>query len=347
MTRSATRRTAILEIFSLLLIIVLPIFLSERAQAANPNLTFAMVRLDRMLAGTATTGTICVRPTSTAAENKVMVTFPATGSWTVGVSANWAVSTTNIGWPTTGTVSAWTGVTAGVASGQTVTFTGGGDMTVGTMYCFNWTNTAALTTGTAGDNQVGYVETQTSTPTTIDKSAVAFSTYTNDTISVTGAVNPTFSFALPTNTATFASPLVNTATVETNASVATITTNARAGWITWVKSANAALTSASPGATPIATVGTYDGTPSTLSGGAPGYVLKVTTTGATAAPNAEYVSGTDQGGTLTTAFNIAASGTAAASGDTVSFIERARVSATQPPANDYTDTLTIVAAGQF
>ncbi len=344
MKRTFLKRVSLLNAIALIAVLVAPMFYYASVAEAAPNLTIAMVRLDRMQASTVTTGTVCARPTSTATEAKVLVTFPA--GFTVGASANWTVGTTSTGWPGSPTPTAWPSIATGTSSGQVVTFTGG-DLTVGTTYCFNWTSTAALTTAAAANNMIGYVETQTGASATIDKSAIAFSTITSDTISVTGVVNPTFSFSLPTNTDNFSTALTNGATAETSGSTATITTNARNGWTTWVKSANAALVSASPGASSIATIGSYDGTPSTLGSGTPGYVLKVTTTGGTASPAAEYTSGADQGGTLTTAFNIAASGTAATASDTVTFTERARVSTTQAPATDYTDTLTVVAAGMF
>jgi len=197
---------------------------------------------------------------------------------------------------------------------------------------------------------VGYVETQTGASATIDKSAVSFSTVTSDTISVTGSVNPTFSFSLPTNTDNFSTALSNGSTTATSGSTATIMTNARNGWTAWVKSANAALHSASPGATDITTVGSYP-TISTLSTSTTGYLLKVTTTngtGGAAAPAAGYTaSGSDDGGALSTSFQLAAAGTSATGGDTVTLTERARVATNQPPAADYTDTLTVIAAGQF
>ena len=333
-------------IVALLVAILAPVVFVQNALAA-PNLTQAYIRLDRMTQSTPTTGTICARPTTTATEGKVVVTFPT--GYTVGLSANWTVDTTNTTWAGTPTPTAWPTIATGTASGSVVTFSGG-DLTVGTTYCFNWTSTAALTTATAGVNQIGSIETQTGASATIDKSSVALATVTSDQISVTGYVNPTFSFALPTNTDTFTTALTNGATSTTSGSTATVITNARNGWTAWVKSANAGLASASPGATTIATVGTYP-TITTLSSGTTGYLLKVATTngsGGAASPAPGYTtSGTDDGGALSTTYRVAAAGTSSTAGDTATFTERARVSATQPPASDYTDTLTVVAAGLF
>jgi len=347
MLKEWRKKISIVNLIVMLVAIVAPFFVANNALAAS-NFTQAMVRPDRMQGGVATTGTICAKPTAlnlAQTEGKVIVTFPA--GFTVGLSATWATGTATTTWPT-GAI-AWPTIQAtGTASGQIVTFTSGDLTSSSQLYCFNWINTTSLSNASAANNMIGYLETQTSGSATIDKSAIAFSTITADTISITGSVDPTFSFSLPTNTDNFTSSLTNGATATTTGSTATIITNARNGWTAWVKSANAGLISASPGASTITSPGTYDGTPTTLSSGTTGYVLKVATTGASANPAAEYTSpGADQGGTLATTYQIAATGTAATASDTATFTERARVSATQPPATDYTDTLTVIAAGQF
>jgi hypothetical protein len=334
-----------------LLVISLVCFISV-AHAA-PNFTWARVRLDRMAASTATTGTVCAKPGVSATEGKVIVKFPS--DFTINTTlANWTINTSPQGWSETGPQpTGWLGIgTSAVAAdngAKTVTFNSG-DLIAGTAYCFNWSNATALTTGASASNLQGYVNTQTAGSVDIEKTAVAFAIIGSnaDLITITAQVNPTFSFSLSGNTAPFSGALQNSATTETSGITATITTNAPNGWTTWVKSANAALHSASPGATDINTVGTYDGNLSTLSGGSPGYVLKVATSGGSSDAAKEYKAvGADDGGTLTTTYNYAAFSSAAASGDTVTFYGRARVSNTQVPASDYTDTLTVVAAGMF
>ena len=348
MKKRTAKKISVFGILFLVITLALPAFyFTQKAQASG--LTKAMVRLDRVAASQPTTGTVCASPTTASTEAHVQVTFPAgfTVSTTVG---NWTVNTTNTGWPGSPTPTAWPGIgTATAAAGQVVTFPST-DLTVGTTYCFNWANTAALSTpSSTGNGLLGSVTTQDSGPATIDSSQVAFSIITNDQISVTGTVNPTFTFSLPTNTDNFASALVNGSTTSTSGSVATITTNAHNGWTAWVKSANAALHSASTSQN-ISTVGTYP-TITTLSAGTTGYLMKVATTngsGGNASPAAGYTTtGSDDGGALSASYVVAAAGTAATGGDTATFTERARVASTQAPANDYTDTLTVVAAGQF
>ena len=114
----------------------LPLF---TALPAHADLGQASVRFDRMQISTATTGTVCAKPTTTATEADVQVTFPT--GYTLGTAANFTVNTTNTAWPTGGT--AWPSIaTATNVTGQVVTFPSG-DLTVGTLYCFNWANSAA------------------------------------------------------------------------------------------------------------------------------------------------------------------------------------------------------------
>lgn len=342
------KKTAFLGIFSLVMMLVLPIVFANTAQAGN--LTQAYVRLDRLADGVTTGGTVCAKSTTVDVETTVKVSFP-TGFATVDTAANWTVTTTNL--PSGAT--AWIGIgTASAASGQDVTFPSG-DMVVGTLYCFNFTGTSTLTNAGAGNDLVGTITTQKAGPTTIDSSSYALSIITNDQIVVTATVPATFTFALSGNTDTFTTNL-STSIVSTSGRTVTISTNAASGWVAWVKSANAALNSASTGAT-IATAGTVNDTPEDLDS-VTGYVLDVdittdsgTGTG-TVQQNAGYgdeYAGADatEGGSLSTTFQPIAEATGTTAGDVLTLIERAKISAVQAAATDYTDTLTVVAAGRF
>lgn len=313
------------------------------------GLTQAYVRLDRLTASTTTGGMVCAKSTTASVETTVKVTFP-TGFVTVDTPANWTVTTTNI--PADAT--AWIGIgTASAASGQDVTFPSG-DMVVGTLYCFNFTGTSTLTNAGAGNNLVGTLTTQLAGPTTIDSSDFALSTITNDQIVVSASVPATFSFTLSGNTDSLGT--LSTTTASSSGRTVTIATNAAAGWVAWVKSANAALNSASTGAS-IATAGTVNNSPSDLAS-LTGYVLDVdittdsgTGTGTVSQASdygAEYNgTNTTSGGTLSTTFQPIAAANGTTDGDVLTLIERAKISAVQAAANDYTDTLTVVAAGRF
>lgn len=347
---SAKQKTAVLVVFCLLLVIALPIIFVEKIDAAN--LTQAYVRLDRLADGATTGGMICAKATTTDVETMVKVTFP-TGFATVDTPANWTVTTTNI--PTDAT--AWIGIgTSTTATGQDVTFPSG-DMVVGTLYCFNFTGTSTLTNAGAGNNLTGIITTQKAGPTTIDSSNYALSIISNDQIVVTATVPATFTFVLSGVTDDALGTLSDSSIVSSpTPRTVTITTNAAAGWVAWVKSANAALNSASTGAN-IATAGTVNNTPEDLDS-VTGYVLDVDKTtdasgGCTLQQNPGYgdeYDGTDatQGGSLSTTFQpIAECVSGTANGDIITLTNRVKIATTQAAATDYTDTLTVVAAGRF
>jgi hypothetical protein len=348
MIYSANRQIAMLSVVSLVFAVILPVVFSAHVQAQN--LQQAYVRLDRMKASTTTGGTVCAKPASTATEADVQVTFP-TGFTVNSTAANWTVTTTNL----PSGASAWPSIaTATAVSGQIVTFPSG-ELTVGTLYCFNFAATTTLTTSTAGNDKTGSITTRATGPTTIDSTQYATSIISDDQIVVTAVVPSTLTFSLSGNTDTFTANL-STTTTSTSGRTVTIATNAAAGWVAWVKSSNAALNSAGTGAT-IATAGTVNDTPTDLAS-VTGYVLDVnittdsgTGTG-TVSQNAGYGdeydgTNTTSGGTLSTTFQPIAEASGTTDGDVLTLIERAKISAVQGAANDYTDTLTVVAAGRY
>lgn len=341
MIYSPVKRTAVLGIFSLLLVIFLPVF-AHTAEAAS--LQQAWVRFDRLKASTATTGMVCSKTAvADVTESNVVVTFPT--GFTLGLAATFTVSTTNL--PSGAT--AWTGIgTATDVTGQVVTFPSS-NLTANTLYCFNWTNTSAVQTSTAGNDKTGTIASGG------NSSGYATSVISDDQIVVSATVPATFTFSLSGNTDSFSSNL-STTTTSTTGKTVTLATNAASGWVAWVKSANAALSSTSTSAT-IATAGSVDNSPTDLAS-TTGYVLDVdittdsgTGTGTvTQASNygAEYAgTNTTSGGTLSTSFQPIAAADGTTDGDVLTLTERAKISAVQAAATDYTDTLTIVAAGRF
>ena len=351
-----------LNIATLLLVGTLQVIVP---QASASGLNQAVVRIDRMKAATATGGEVCATPHTTATEASVKVTFPlytggdATKSFTVNsTAANWTVTTTNL--PADAT--AWPGIdTATDVTGNTVTFPST-DLTVATKYCFNFSGTSTLTTGVAANDLEGSVATYdgAGTPAVIDNSNVALSVVSNDQIVVSAVVPPMFSMTLPVNTDSFTAPLSATSTTATSGTDVTIATNANSGWVAWVKSANAALTSASTGKS-IATYGTVNEAATDLAtlSATNAYNLDVAikTDSATAGTGTvsqgvgygqEYAgANATSGGTLTTVFQPIASADGVTDGDVLTLKELARITSLQQAATDYTDTLTVVAAGRF
>ncbi len=335
------------NILSLLVIMAAPFFFAGRAQAIFNQ---AYIRLDRLKASTTTGGLVCANPATTGTEADVQVAFP-TGFTVNTTASNWTVTTSNL--PSGAT--AWPSIaTATAVSGQTVTFPSG-DLSTGTLYCFNFASSSTLTNSTAGNDKTGTITTRTSGPATIDTTTYALSIVSDDQIVVSATVPPLFSFALSGNTDSFTGNLSSSSITSTSGRTATITTNAQDGWIAWVKSANAALSSTIAGTT-IPSSGSVDDSPSDLDS-VTGYYLDVdiTTDGAgtgtvtqAAGYGAEY-DGVDatQGGTLSTNFQPIAASSGTTDGDVLTLIERAKVTGTQAAATDYTDTLTVVAAGRF
>jgi hypothetical protein len=338
-----------------------PFFLIEKAEAVG--FTQAYVRFDRMSSTTVTTGMICAKTSSTLSTyRKLEVTFPDENSATDFVvsttAANWQssnLSTSNIDGNT-----AWPDIanTTASISGNIVTWTHTADQTLNSAntYCFRWTNTAALTTPTTAgaSDLVGTVRVLTSGGSELMNSKYSTAVIANDQIVVSATVPPIFSFALSGNTDSIGT--LSTTTASSAGKTVTIATNAAAGWIAWVKSATATLSSVSTGAS-IATAGTVDDTPSDLAS-VTGYVLdtNITTDSATgtgtvsqaAGYGAEY-NGTNStsGGALSTTFQPIAAANGTTDGDVLTLIERAKITAVQAAATDYTDTLTVVAAGRF
>lgn len=342
-------------VLGLLIFLMAPILFIKKAEAAD--LAEAYVRIDRLKRNTATSGMVCAKAATIGVEDDIQITFP-TGFDVNTTEANWVVNDDNL--PNGSTF--WIGMTDGVTdaddvTGQVVTFPSG-NMVVGTLYCFNFSGTNTLTTKDAAENdQVGIITTRVATV-PLDTAEYALSTITDDQIVITATVPPIFTFDLSDNTDTFTTNLSPTSIVSTSGSnTVSISTNASNGWVAWVKSANAGLDSASAGAS-IATAGDPDdNTPEDLDS-VTGYVLDVNITTdsgtgdgtVTQASNwgAEYAGAdTTEGGSLATTFRPIAASDGTTDGDVLTLIERTKIIAVQQAATDYTDTLTVIAAGRF
>lgn len=333
-----------------LFIFVLGFLFLSTSEVKAAQLSEAYLRTDRMMASTTTGGTVCAKwATVAGTDAKLKVTFPS--DYTVNSTAgNWTVTTTNL----PAGSSAMPGIaTATAASGQTVTFAISDVSSAATLYCFNFSGTSTLTTGSAGNDKTGTIQATTSGDVEIDIGYYATSVVSNDQVTVTATVPSTFSLALGTNSQALGT--LSTGSISSGSGVSvTIGTNAGNGWIGWVKSANAALNSAATGDT-IATAGTVNGSPNTLSSGTEGYVLdsNLTTDSATGGTGtvtvaAEYNGGdTSSGGTLATTFTEFASANGPTDSDIITLVPRAAISGLTQAGADYTDTLTIVAAGNF
>lgn len=316
-------------------------------QAQAAQLSQASLRLDRMSASASTGGTVCLTLATTGSTDaKVLVTFPS-GFTVNGTAGNWTVTTTNL--PAGAT--AMPGVaTATAVSGQTVTFPISNISTTD-LHCFNFSGTSTLTNGSAGSDQVGQIAVTTSGDVEVDSGQYATSIIADDTVSVTATVPATFSLSLSGNSQSLGT-LSSSAVTSGSGVDVEISTNAGNGWVAWLRSANKALNSVASGGS-IPNTGAVNNAPSTLTPGVAGYVvdadLQAAGTGGTLSINAEYDGGsTSAGGDLSnTSFSPFASSNGASANQVVRLIPRVTISGLTPAATDYTDTLTIVAAGNF
>lgn len=346
---------------SILLGLVLLVILAEPllTRPAHAAAATGYLRLDRVKVNTATGGVVCINPTSNETTVRKMDISFADGSGTGGAAsfavnstgANWTWDTTAGNLPVGATAFPGTATTSTVSTG-TVTFIVTADQTLntGTLYCLHFTGTSTLTTPTSANGSLtGTINLRNTGGSILTNETVNYATavITNDQVAVTASVPSTFSFSLSGNTAALGTITTSGAT-SASAITGTVSTNANNGWIAWVKSANAALSSASTSDTiPSATYTTGAGNIVDLAG-TNGYVLDVNTGTGTPTIATEYDGNTTaKGGNLATTFKTIASATGPVSGNTFDLVVRARATGTNKAATDYADTLTVTAAGQF
>jgi|694.fasta_scaffold00232_97 hypothetical protein len=322
----------------------------SNAAVAGPS----YMRCDRMKASTAPGTCLVVFTTSSTTFTEASIKVTLDSEWVSGTNfsttaGNYTVSTSGIPAGTT----AMPGIAAAnLVSGNTIRF----PITAianSTTYAFFITGSGLITNPSASTTIVHTLFTRDSGDAiTGDIVDVAVPIIADDQIVITATVAPTFTFVLNNNAQNLGT-LSSSSVISGSGTTVTVTTNARSGWFAWVKDSNAGLTSAAASKT-IATSGTIDASPTTLSTGSEGYVLDVDLTtdagsGGTVTIDAEYNGATTSaGGTLSSsAFNPIASANGTANGDVITLIPRATIAGTTPAAADYTDTLTLVGAGNF
>lgn len=314
------------------------------------DFTEASVRLDRMAASTEDPGILIVaKPASTATEAKVVITFSS--GFTVDSTAN-NITTSTTGIPSNyqgDTLNNWVtiGATATSVDGQAITFSSG-DLTADTLYGFYITG--GVDNPSSANTYSVTIKTATSGDTEIDTKTVAVDIITNDQVTVTASVPSTFNFTLSGNSIALGEQ--STSAIDTGNITIDVDTNAASGYIAWVKSTNTYLLSAST-SDQINTKGSIDGTPETCSAGTECYNLAVAGTKGgssvgTITEALEYAgNGTTTAGTLGSAFQEIATSNGAALDDTLTLTVLVAITGLNKAATDYTDTLTVVGAGNF
>ena len=236
---------------------------------------------------------------------------------------------------------------AGTAGTGTIAITDSTALTASTAYCYVLPTAITATPTSIGSTTVAVTEGSDSALN------VAIYIMANDQITVNAVVPPSFTLGLSGNTNNFTANLSSASIGTTTGVVATVNTNAEDGWYLWGFDSNTGLHSASQGVTiPSATRGSAD----TLTAGTAGYVAAVPTSsivqgtgsaGTTSASTYFSSTGSGIGSGLDGTPRTLASSTGTANAAQVTVKEYAAISGVTPAASDYTDTVTLVGAGNF
>jgi hypothetical protein len=319
--------------FLILAVLILASF-ANTPKAFASTMTKASVLETDMIAA-ASSGTVYVDFKAGAADSSSTLTVNFTG---FTVNATQSISTGTCAavfsgaspLPTTGTLSA-----AGATT--IVTVSSVNNLTSGTQYCFALTSSTALTNPVVGNYNAIAITDGTDTTT------VGVDVVSNDQISVTASVPPSFTLAFGGNSDTLGALSKSSATSSTGVTL-TVTTNAASGWGLWAEDTNAGLSSTAASHT-IATAATGSNFNFASHTNAENYGLGVL---AADNPTANYSdSGSTGSGLSTSVYNEIASNTTPSAGSAEVVKELANISGTTPAAVDYGDTITIVGAGSF
>jgi hypothetical protein len=239
----------------------------------------------------------------------------------------------------------------GSSDGHTIAITSMTALSASTTYCIDFTNTDAVTLAAASE----YHPTVTEVTGGSDLTTVALRTIAEDSIVVTATVPPSFNFQF-NNTTTDGFGSLTTAGVSTTGKTITLTTNATSGWVVWAKSAQGATKGSlhSTVASKFITSGSTLGSAShTLGSSVEDYGLATTintdaSNGGTVTLDPAYDGTSTKLGVLDSQnFRPIASANGTTTGDILNVLERASITGATPAANDYTDTITFIGAGNF
>jgi hypothetical protein len=261
--------------------------------------------------------------------------------------------------PSTATCATETGATAlptsgsfsPAVSGNALTISGVGALSASTAYCVDLTGNAVHTPA-AGSY---FITVSTLNGTTAQDSArVNVPIVSNDSITVTASVPPTFTFALDSNTTAFTAELSPGTKQTTTPRTVTINTNAKTGWVAWLRngdgnglfspSVNYNIAPTTPG-----TAVNVDTAASTEQ-----YVWGVTGStqtsgvGSTTLVSAfDATGGTNEGSGVDNSYRQIASGSGTTQDAVLTLAAAATISPITPAASDYSDTIQVIGAGNF
>lgn len=344
------------------IILVLSLLIPALANAATLNQ--ASVRLGRLGTSASNGNDVLVTfklnttPTSAA---KIRVTFPS--GFTVSAGTPTPSTTGFPDTPASITAPPGTLTSAANSGTRTIVVSGLTSASLNDSTLYGFIIPSGTVTNPATENQYDVtVESLTSGDVVLDSTTVPVyitgSGSNEDQVTVTASVAPNFSFSLSGNSDVI--PDLDPSEPQTSTGVTmTVGTNSPLGYTAYVKSANGALMSAASGMS--IDTGNFDGNPDTVEGGTTLYGFAPTTgdscsvcvgslvyadeySGGSGAP----ISADDKAGSFnSTSFSAFVSRIGYTDLDSILLRERASVSQTIGYANDYTDTLTIIAAGNY
>lgn len=325
--------------------------------SAISGLTNTYLRLDRMKASTGTSLRVVFKTSAaTATEDSMKIDFNYGGAttWTTAsgaVAASPSVSTATCA-SETGTTALPGSFGSSAGSGSVITVAGVTNLAASTSYCFDITGSAVTTPNAAGEYLVK-ITTQTGA-TVDDQTNVALRIVSDDSITVTATVPPTFNFQLDANTTAFTSDLTPGTKRTTTARTFTVNTNAKTGWVAWLRNSdtnglysvgvNKNISPTTPG-----TAVDVDSSPSTEQ-----YVWGATAvtqgTGAgttSLATPFDATGATNDGSGVDNTYRQVAASDGTAGNAVVTLAAAATISGVTPAASDYTDVIQVIGAGQF
>jgi hypothetical protein len=336
---------------ALVLALLLTVSALVPAMANAGALSNTYLRLDRMTAASVNTGMRLVFTTSpdVATDDNIRLDFGAAwGSASGSLNTTQSASSASCAAETGAT--ALPGTLAADDNGTAIEVSGVTTLAASTAYCVDFTS--AVTLPSAGEYYV-MIETRNST-TVNDSARVAVRVVSNDSITVTASVPPTFDFALDANTTAFTSELTPGTKRTTTARTITVNTNAKTGWVAWLRNqdtnglysagVNANIAPTTPG-----TAVDVDAAASTEQ-----YVWGVTslTQGAGAGTPAivgayDASGGTNEGSGVDNTYRQVASSSGTSQNAVVTLVSAATISPITPAASDYTDIIQVIGAGNF
>lgn len=330
-----------------ILFLILLIFIPELMEKSFAvSITSATLRFDRIKTNTTSRVLVKFKPNTVTGLTTVRIDFD--NNYVIdNIASNIDTSTTAL--PSDCTALSVTNDEASAyAVGNIVDFAVTGVVSTATTYCFYITS--GITTPSTADNEYTSVISTRDASTELGQISIANYFISDDQVSVSAIVTSSFSFTLDTNVTAFTANLSPAVMRSTSPVTCTVVSNAANGWTAYLKSANGSMSSVTASDT-IPTQGTIDGTPETLSSGNEYYQLdvdEIVDTGSNGTVVAEYNGGANQGGTFNSSdFEAIVSSTGTTGDYEFTLTGKSTISGITKAANDYADTWTVIAAGNF